>query len=257
MGYRTPEPDHPVHYGLPSPYLTVIFSLDDGVESASDPEALGAASPDPIVLAGLHTRTSYVLEREGQAGIQLAVHPLACRALFGLPAAELSTTEFDGRPVLGREAVITQQRLTESPAWTSAFGVLGDHLRDSLDRRRAPVRTELRHAWQLLERSGGRIPILQLAQTVGLTTRHLSTLFQRELGRSPKAVAQLFRFQGAVSQVRAQLARQGRVDLAQVAAGAGYADQSHLTRDFVQRVGVPPTRWISQEFRNLQGYPTG
>jgi hypothetical protein len=35
VGYRTPRPDHPVHFGLPSPWLTVIFSLDDGVESAS------------------------------------------------------------------------------------------------------------------------------------------------------------------------------------------------------------------------------
>lgn len=256
MGYRTSEPDHPVHYGLPSPYLTVIFSLDDGVESASELDALGGARPDPIVLAGLHTRTSYVLERGGQTGIQLAVHPLACRALFGLPATELSTTEFDGRQVLGRDAAITQQRLTESAGWSSAFQLLGEHLTGSLDRRPAPVRSELRHAWQLLASSGGQISITQLAGTVGLTPRHLSTLFQRELGRSPKSVAQLFRFQGAVSRVRSQLARQRRVDLAEVAARAGYADQSHLTRDFGQRVGVPPTRWISEELGNLQSFPT-
>ncbi|HEU5487148.1 MAG TPA: helix-turn-helix domain-containing protein [Microlunatus sp.] len=254
VGYRTPEPDHPVHYGLPSPYLTIIFSLDDGVESASDLHALSATRPDPIVAAGLHTRTSYVLERRGQAGIQLAVHPLASRALFGLPAAELSVSEYDGRQVLGRGAVSVQQRLTETSTWSTAFRTLGDHLTGSLDRRQVTVRSELRHAWHLLEASGGLCPIERVAEAVGLTPRHLGTLFQREVGRSPKTVAQLFRFQAAVVGVRAQLARSGRVDLAAVAAGAGYADQSHLTRDFRQRVGVPPTRWITEEFRNLQDH---
>ena len=69
VGYRTPPPDHPVHYGLPSPWLTVIFSLDDGVESASDRAALPAAPPLPIIAAGLHTRASFVRPRAGQAGL--------------------------------------------------------------------------------------------------------------------------------------------------------------------------------------------
>lgn len=256
MGYRTPVPDHPVHYGLPSPWLTVIFCLDDGIESASDREALPAAAPDPIVVAGLHTRASFVLERQDQAGIQLAVHPLACRALFGLPAAELSVTEYDGRHVLGRGAVITQQRLTETGDWSGAFGLLGAHLRRSFDDhgRRAGPRSELRHAWYLLESSGGRRSIGEVASGVGLTARHLGTLFQRELGTSPKTVAQLFRFQRAVGEVRTMITDRGRVDLAAVADRAGYADQSHLSRDVKDRLGVPPTQWIHEEFRNLHDH---
>jgi AraC-like DNA-binding protein len=255
VGYRSPVPDHPVHYGLPSPYLTVIFSLDDGVESASDRATLGAATPDPIVAAGLHPRTSYVRQRSGQCGIQLAVHPLACRSLFGLPAVELSVTDYDGRDVLGRAAAITQDRLTESRDWADAFRLVGSHLTGSLaDRRRADVRSEVRHAWHLLQHSEGRMPISEVARTVGVTPRHLGTLFSAELGSSPKTVAQLFRFHRAVGEVHRALGRHGRVELAAVAARAGYADQAHLTRDFVQRLGVPPSRWIAEEFRNLQDH---
>lgn len=244
-----------MHYGLPTPWLTVIFSLDDGVESASERADLITAKPHPIVAAGLHTRASFVLERPDQTGIQLAVHPLACRDLFGLPAAALSATEHDGRDVLGRAAVSTQQRLTDESDWSSAFAVLGSYLRRSLDeRRRAEVRSEVRHAWHLLERSGGRLPVADVAAAVGVTSRHLGTLFRREVGHPPKTIAQLFRFEQAVEEVRGALRRHGRVDLAAVAARAGYADQSHLTRDFVARLGVPPSRWLAEEFRNLQGY---
>ena len=252
MGYRTPIPDHPVHYGLPSPWLTVIFSLDDGVESASTLDRLPGSGPDAIIAAGLHTRASFVRQRPEQTGVQLAVHPLACRTLFGLPAAELSVDEYDGGDVLGRAAVTTQQRLSETRDWSTAFGLLDDHLRGSLDRRGVEVRSEVRHAWHLLQRTGGRVSIARVAETVGLTARHLGTLFQREVGRSPKQVAQLFRFQAAVAEVRTSISRTGRSDLGTIAATAGYADQAHLTRDFVERLGVPPTHWIREEFRNLQ-----
>lgn len=69
--------------------LTFIVSLDDGVEAADTATALPAARPTPLILGGLHLRASHVRQRRGQAGVQLAVHPLASRALFGLPSAEL------------------------------------------------------------------------------------------------------------------------------------------------------------------------
>jgi AraC-like DNA-binding protein len=255
VGYRTPQPEHPVHYGLPSPWLTVIFSLDDGVESASERAALPTAPPLPIIVAGLHTRSSFVRPRTGQAGVQLAVHPLAARSLFGMPAAELSATEYDGRQVLDHRATSIQEQLTESRDWDHAFIVLGGHLARSLDRRRrGDQRSELRHAWSLLETSGGRMPISAVAARVGITPRHLGTLFTREVGRSPKIIAQLIRFQRSVALIKNDIARIGRTDLATVAVRCGYADQSHLTHDFVERIGVPPTRWIAEEFRNLQDH---
>lgn len=244
-----------MHYGLPSPYLTVIFSLDDGVESASSRETLAAAVPAPIIAAGLHSQASFVLQRGGQIGIQLAVHPLAARALFGLPAAELSVSEYDGRVVLGRRATLMQEQLTESKDWGSAFGLVGEHLFRSLTVRPGTVRSEVRHAWHLLATSGGRMPISEVAQRVGVSPRHLGTLFAREVGRSPKTVAQLFRFQGAVTEIREAVAGRRPVDLAAVAARAGYADQSHLSRDFGDRLGASPSRWLREEFRNLQDHP--
>lgn len=244
-----------MHYGLPSPWLTVIFSLDDGVESASELADLPGAKPAPIIASGLHTRSSFVLQRPGQTGIQLAVHPLAARALFARPASELSVTEHDGRDVLGQRGVITQERLAETSDWPEAFGLLDAHLRSAWQRRaRVEVRTELRHAWSLLEASGGRLPITEVAARVGLTSRHLGTLFTREVGRTPKTIAQLIRFQRAVEGIKTSVARSGRADLAGVAARTGYADQSHLTHDFGDRLGVPPSTWIIQEFRNLQDH---
>lgn len=97
VGYRALEVPETVHRGLPSSALTFIVSLDDGVEAASDADALAGTRPTPLVLGGLHVHASHVRQRRGQAGVQLAVHPLAARALFGVPSAELSVIDYDGR----------------------------------------------------------------------------------------------------------------------------------------------------------------
>ncbi|MZD09500.1 AraC family transcriptional regulator, partial [Streptomyces sp. SID5785] len=92
VGYRSEGQRPALHRGLPSPYLTVIFSLDGPVVTGSTPEQ--ATGPDAvradIVVGGLHRSPAFIAQPAHEAGIQLAVHPLAARALLGVPAAELS-----------------------------------------------------------------------------------------------------------------------------------------------------------------------
>jgi len=233
--------------------LTFIVGLDDGVEAASTAAELPAARPNPVVLGGLHVQATHVRQRRGQAGVQLAVHPLASRALFGVPSAELSVTDFDGAALLGRRATELHGRVAEAYGWHDAFAAVRDHLVDARRRRDgATVRPEVAYAWLLLERSQGRIPVGALPDRVGVSARHLTTLFRREVGHSPKTVAMLMRFQHAVTRIGESARRRGRADFAAVAADTGYFDQAHLSREFVRFAGVSPRRWLAEEFGNIQ-----
>jgi AraC-like DNA-binding protein len=252
VGYRGLDVPEFVHRGLPSSRLTLIVSLDEGVEAANTVCALSAARPNPVILGGLHLQASHVRQRHGQAGVQLAVHPLASRALFGVPSAELSVTDFDGAAILGRRGIELHDRIADARGWREAFGLVRGYLIDARQRREdAAVRPEVAYAWHLLERTQGRIPVGALADRVGVSARHLTTLFRREVGRSPKTVAMLMRFQHATARI-SESVRRGRVDLAAVAADTGYCDQAHLNREFVQFAGVPPRGWLAEEFRNIQ-----
>lgn len=253
VGYRTLDVPETVHRGMPSSWLTFIVSLDDGVEAGDTAGALAVARPNPLLLSGLHVQASHVRQRRGQAGVQLAVHPLASRALFGVPSAELPVAEYDATAVLDRGGLELHDRVTEAHGWPDVFALVADYLIEARRRREsASVRPELAYAWHLLERSRGRMQVAALADTVGVTTRHLTTLFGREVGRSPKTVAMLMRFQHATARIAASARRYGRVDLAAVAAATGYSDQAHMTREFVRFAGVPPRRWLADEFRNIQ-----
>jgi AraC-like DNA-binding protein len=196
---------------------------------------------------------SHVRQRRGQAGIQLAVHPLASRALFGVPSAELSVTDFDGATMLGRRAMQLRDRVAETHRWPDAFTLVSEYLVNArLRRDGVTVRPEVAYAWRLLERAQGRLAVSVMAARVGVSERHLMTLFRREVGRSPKTVAMLMRFEHATAAISESLRRRGRVDLAAVAADTGYYDQAHLSREFVRFAGVPPRRWLTEEFRNIQ-----
>jgi AraC-like DNA-binding protein len=245
---------------MPSSTLTFIASLDDGVEAAETAEALPAARPTRLILCGLQVRASHVRQRRGQAGVQLAVHPLASRALFGMPSSELSPIGFDGAAVLGRRGIELCERISEVGRWRDVFALIGQYLVDVRTRReRSMVRPEVAYAWHLLQRSRGRASVNDVAGQVDLSARHLTTLFQREVGRSPKTVAMLMRFEHATARIAESVRKRGPIDLAAVAVETGYSDQAHLSREFVRFAGAPPRRWVAEEFLNIQdgGHASG
>ncbi|QDQ11166.1 AraC family transcriptional regulator [Streptomyces spectabilis] len=257
VGYRTSGERPGLHRGLPSPYLTLIFSLDGPVVSGSTAEQ--ATGPDAvrtdIVVGGLHQSPAYVVQPEHQAGIQLAVHPLAARSLLGLPAAELTgVLVTDGTDVLGRIAADVRERLCAADGWDERFACLNAYLaRRAADAERlGPVRPEVAEAWAWLARHRGAGTLRGLAAHVALSERRLSALFRAETGVTPKQAARLMRFEHAKARMVRAVVAGAPADLARVAADCGYYDHSHLVRDFRQYTGASPSVWLAEECRNIQ-----
>jgi AraC-like DNA-binding protein len=84
------------------------------------------------------------------------------------------------------------------------------------------------------------LTLAELAREVGLSRYQLIRGFARETGLTPHA----YILQARIARAR-QLIRGGR-DLAEVALGTGFYDQSHLTRYFVRQFGVTPGRYLSR-----------
>lgn len=256
-GYRTTGQRPALHRGLPSPYLTVIFSLDGPIATGRTPDQ--AMGPDAIrtdiIVGGLHQSPAHVVQPEHEAGIQLAVHPLAARTLLGLPAAALTgELVVHGTDVFGERAADLRERLCGLDRWEDRFAALSAYLRGRAadDRAAGSVRPEVAEAWAWLARHRGAGTLGGLSRHVALSERRLTSLFRAETGLTPKQVARLTRFQHAKSAVVRAVATGAPQDLARIAADCGYYDHSHLVRDFRQYTGVSPTRWLAEECRNIQ-----
>ncbi|MCL2595579.1 MAG: helix-turn-helix domain-containing protein [Promicromonosporaceae bacterium] len=83
------------------------------------------------------------------------------------------------------------------------------------------------------------LDVRTIADRHNLSERSLRRLSHRAFGYGPKTLASIHRFQRAL-----HLARSG-TPLADAAQAAGYADQSHLSRETKRLAGVPLTSLIS------------
>jgi AraC-like DNA-binding protein len=247
-GYRLEGFAPAVHRGLPGRGLTVVVSLAGPLDLSYGPSPTPAAQL-PALAAGLHAGPVLIRHDGHQVGIQLELTPSGARALLGAPAAALSGISVDLAGVLGPAGSELQDRVRELPTWAGRFAVLDEILlrlvagHDGAARATSAVPAEVRHAWRRLVGTGGQVSVEQLASEVGWSRRHLTGRFVAEVGLPPKVLARVVRFERA----RDALAAGEHPTIAAVAAACGFADQSHLTRDFRELAGCSPTQWLAEE----------
>jgi AraC-like DNA-binding protein len=250
-GYRQAGLAPATHRGLPSPYLTMIITLDEPLHLAVPTDPRRPPGDYVSLLGGLHTRPAIVSHQGSQSGIQLGLEPLGARVLLGLPASELYGIDTDAGDVLGRAAVEMQERVRAAPAWPQRFAVLDELLLRQV--RDGPAASpEVARAWRVLLASGGTAAVPELAREAGWSSRQLANRFRAEVGLTPKAAARVVRFDRARRLLQRRVSARGPLELAVLAAACGYYDQAHLAREFRALAGCPPSRWIAEEFRNVQ-----
>jgi AraC-like DNA-binding protein len=198
----------------------LIFTLHEPLSIAQHVDPRQPPDEYEALIGGLHARPALIRHQGAQSGVQVQVSPLAARALLGVPAGELAGIDVHAVDVLGRVADRVSIRLGESRGWSERFAVLDELLGAVLVDDRPPA--EVERAWQLLVHSGGTARIDAIAREVGWSERHLGVL-------------------------------PGRAG-AEVAARCGYADQSHLARDFIAFAGLSPGAWMQAEVRNVQDH---
>ncbi|MGI5460282.1 helix-turn-helix domain-containing protein [Streptomyces sp. CA-249302] len=256
-GYRQRGVPEGVHRGLPSPWLTLILTLDEPLTVTAHPDPGDTPGDYATLLGGLHLSPALIHVPGRQSGIQVGLSPLGARVLLGLPAGELAGIDVHADDVLGAGVREVHERLRAAGDWTARFRVVDDWLlrRMTRDESTTTAFAPVAVAWQRLLSSGGRLRVDRLAADAGFSDRHLRNRFRTEIGITPKAAARVIRFDLAR---RRLAARPSLPDLAGLAADCGYADQSHLDREFAALAACTPSGWLAQEFRNIQSgrHPT-
>jgi AraC-like DNA-binding protein len=93
--------------------------------------------------------------------------------------------------------------------------------------------------------------VTSLTASLYISETQLRRRCRTAVGLAPKALHRMLRFQGFLALVQQAIA-QGRAPtdgLALLALRAGYADQSHLTRECVRLTGVSPRVFLAETQR--------
>jgi len=201
------------------PHAGIVLIVNLGPKIEVDGASFGS------FVAGLHDRPAITEHHGEQAGVQLNLTPLGARRLLGMPMRELTRTVVGVEDVLGRDGVELTERMADATAWSDRLALLDAFLLRRL-RASEPVRPDVAYTWSRLAGAHGDVAIGRLCRELGCSRRHLAARFGEEVGLGPKALARILRFDRA-----AGLLGDGH-QAATVAAACGYADQSHLARDF-------------------------
>jgi AraC-like DNA-binding protein len=170
---------------------------------------------------------------DGRRYAALRFRPGAAPGLLGLPASALRDVRVELADLWGRgRAECLAERLAAEPE--RAEQLLVEAIRQGLARA-TPADPLVR---ALVGRLGrGRLRLDSAAADLGLSDRQLRRRCEDAVGYGPKTLDRILRFQ----RFRA-LARRSDAPLVELALAAGYADQAHLSREYLRLAGATPSQ---------------
>ena len=165
--------------------------------------------------------------------LEVQLSPLVAAAVLHVSPVELDDRLIALDEIWGADAERLRSRLVETDSWDLRFALVDDALVRRY-RESHRVDPEITDAWRRIRRTGGQVPVAALAHGYGWSRTRFWSRFKNQVGVSPKRAARIVRFDRALRLVSAG------VSLAAVAADCGYADQSHLNRDFLEFAATTP-----------------
>jgi methylphosphotriester-DNA--protein-cysteine methyltransferase len=166
-----------------------------------------------------------------------------CRALLGVDPHEHEDSTDAYSEVLARVARPLEDRLARTHTSAEALGVLVDFMRAraaTLSRVHTPW--VVRAGMEMLRAQPAAIRMDAMSARLGVSDRHLRRTIAAETGISPRRFARVQRFHALLREVDAT----PRPAWAMLAAGHGYADQSHLIHEVQELAGVTPARLLEE-----------
>jgi AraC-like DNA-binding protein len=173
-----------------------------------------------VVVMGPRTRAAYHVGEPGPSCVRIRLRPGRAQTLLGRSVRDLADRAVPISELPGLDV----GRLRHDPVRVLAAGLADRTVEEDL----------VTAAAELLAGEN----VADTARRLHISERRLRTLFADGVGLSPKHFARIGR-------VRTVLATSSHRRWADVAAAAGYYDQSHMTAEFRHLMGVSPGAFVA------------
>ena len=167
--------------------------------------------------------------------VGVALHPAGIHLVAGRAATELAAIDRVAFEELwGAEARSLLEQLVLCSSGVRRRALMESWLHERAVRTPPPSLTAA-HAVKMLQAAHGDLPLEELAETCGYTSRTLRRALIEGTGLGPKQLARVLRLRRALD-----LIRSGDVTFSDAAVNSAFADQAHMVREFRQLLGPTP-----------------
>jgi AraC-like DNA-binding protein len=168
-------------------------------------------------------------------------YPGAAARVLGVAPAELADLVLDGSELWGSPASATGDQVADGGPAGQAAEVLQELVVGRLADATNPDPMVAEAVRRMMPWRAGDLSLVR--SSLFVSERQFRRRCQAAIGIAPKALQRMLKFQGFLAQAQFALARGSNPaggGLGRLAADAGYADQSHLTRECLRLTGVTP-----------------
>lgn len=220
---------------LPAGFVELMFNLGPSHRLLTD----GAATIcNTSWVSRLQARPLHIESLFGTHLVSARLHaPGAARILGSLH--DTGNAIVDLESLIGGSAVALREQLLGAGSPGARFLILERFLRQRLNGS-LPTPDYVRGAMQQIVHAHGAVGISTLCAQIGVSRKHLNTLFAHHVGISAKTFARIKRFSNAVAMIE----KQDTVQWSRLAHASGYSDQAHLAREFQELAAASPTEFL-------------
>jgi len=244
------HPEHTREKLLPDGAIELIIDLDPVPKKLFDDEHSDRfRSCKKAWISG--ERTRYIIIGSGNTCmIGIRFRPGGAYPFFNFPISELNDSVIDLDLILGRLVDEIRDQLLEANSPEARFQLLESFLLNHVHRSLEANRL-ITFAVQQLQQSPQFLAIRDLANTIGITQKHLISQFEKVVGLRPKTFARISKFQKVLTTIE----QQQKVEWSAIAYDCGYYDQAHFIKEFHAFSGLNPSAYLTQRGEYMNYIP--
>lgn len=223
---------------IPNGHFELLFDLKDNFEQLNK-QGHWEKAPSSFI-AGMYTKHFFVKHGQEVFRVGVIVRPGMIQHIIREDIMHIKGRNIALEDVLGNSIKSFRDQLYSLNSPICIFKALENFLFDIIKYDQRNLTME----WVVnkMMKSNGNLSVKQLAQEVHMCERQFRRKFRNGMGVSPKQYMKLIR----VANTTKKIFRCQHQKLSDIAYDAGFADQSHLIREFKSIAGINPKAYLRE-----------
>jgi AraC-like DNA-binding protein len=220
--------------------MGIVFSFGDNLITKNKNNELIDSLPNSFLYGQISQFKDLYLQGEVSL-IVVVLQPSGINQLIGISADELLDKIIRIEDLFGCQGLEIQEKLAKKVAFQSKLTLLNTFFIELTAKKNTSNQWLIHASLDFIVKNKGNVSIHQLVKYMGYTERHLERKFMETVGLSPKKFSNIIKLHSFLKYLKVE-----PKNLTIIAYEAGYADQSHLIKEFKKYTGITPTEYVSK-----------